>query len=207
MNIPFFKCLTFSCCAEFQYQKFLYWTTYISCFSVLLFLRLVIQHPSSSRFVVKCGFTFVMLGALVYLNLPLDSSNDGMSDMSTISLSCKMRPLNHWRLIGSWSFLYIVIDVLRMLVGWYRTLGQFDLICFTYWRFARGTGISVDVWSWNSRSEVDSAHSLHFSVLCLHRYVSVWSCSCSFVTLVWIERNEFCLGSIRCSIAYKSHES
>lgn len=63
---------------EFQYQKFLYWTTYISCFSVLLFLRLVIQHPSSSRFVVKCGFTFVMLGALVYLILPLDSSNDGL---------------------------------------------------------------------------------------------------------------------------------
>ncbi|XP_048491814.1 dolichol kinase EVAN isoform X1 [Beta vulgaris subsp. vulgaris] len=66
---------------EFQYQKFLYWTTYISCFSVLLFLRLVIQHPSSSRFVVKCGFTFVMLGALVYLILPLDSSNDGMSGL------------------------------------------------------------------------------------------------------------------------------
>ncbi|KMT02320.1 hypothetical protein BVRB_9g205450 [Beta vulgaris subsp. vulgaris] len=63
---------------EFQYQKFLYWTTYISCFSVLLFLRLVIQHPSSSRFVVKCGFTFLMLGALVYLILPLDSSNDGL---------------------------------------------------------------------------------------------------------------------------------
>ncbi|KNA22932.1 hypothetical protein SOVF_029430 [Spinacia oleracea] len=64
--------------AEFQYQKVLYWTTYISCFSILLFLGVVIQHSSSSRVALKCTFTCVMLGVVVYTILPFDSSNYGL---------------------------------------------------------------------------------------------------------------------------------
>ncbi|XP_021766447.1 dolichol kinase EVAN-like [Chenopodium quinoa] len=61
--------------AVFQYQKFLFWITYISCFSVLLFLGVIIQHSSSSRVALKCTITFVILGALVYLILPFDASH------------------------------------------------------------------------------------------------------------------------------------
>lgn len=64
--------------AEFQHQKLLYRTTYISCFSVLLFLLVVTQHSSRRRVALNCTFTCVMLCAFVYLTLPFDASNYGL---------------------------------------------------------------------------------------------------------------------------------
>ncbi|XP_057528297.1 dolichol kinase EVAN [Amaranthus tricolor] len=63
---------------EFQYQKLLFWTTSISCFSILLFLGLVTRYPSRNRLELKCGFACLMLSAQLYLILPLDGFDHGM---------------------------------------------------------------------------------------------------------------------------------
>uniref|UniRef100_A0A7C9DL87 dolichol kinase n=1 Tax=Opuntia streptacantha TaxID=393608 RepID=A0A7C9DL87_OPUST len=53
--------------AEFQYQKLLYWATYVSCFSVLLFLARVVRYSSSSKNFLKLGLMSIPLYALAYL--------------------------------------------------------------------------------------------------------------------------------------------
>lgn len=53
--------------AEFQYQKLLYWATYVSCFSMLYFLGRSTRYSSRSKLFIKLGLMSIALYALAYL--------------------------------------------------------------------------------------------------------------------------------------------